>query len=140
LRTEQTCTEQVSGRAVVFDVLVPSGEQFALRLPGDPRIDGVVEALLRDPADRRDLEEWSRALGVSERTLTRAFRSATGLSFAQWRQAVRMHRAIELLSDGHDVATTAELVGYPQPSTFIAAFKRVMGVTPGAHAELVRQR
>ena len=30
--------------------------------------------------------------------------------------------------------TVAELMGHAHPSTFIAAFKRVMGTTPGAFA------
>jgi AraC-like DNA-binding protein/quercetin dioxygenase-like cupin family protein len=118
--------------AVVFDVLEPAPLQLALPIPGDARIDAVAEALLADPADERDLDDWARELGVSERTITRAFRGTTGLSFAQWRQALRMHEALALLADGCDVRTASERLGYAHPSTFIAAFRRVMGTTPGA--------
>ncbi|MBM2620738.1 helix-turn-helix domain-containing protein [Actinoplanes sp. LDG1-06] len=118
--------------AVVFDVLDPAERQFALELPGDPRIDTIAEALLGNPADDRGLPEWAAQLGVSERTITRAFREATGLSFAQWRQALRVHEALKLLSEGVDVGSVSERLGYSQPSTFIAAFRRVMNVTPGA--------
>ena len=118
--------------AVVFDVLDPAERQFALELPGDPRIDPIAEALLDDPADDRDLQEWAAVLGISDRTITRAFRSATGLSFAQWRQALRVHEALVRLSEGADVREVSERLGYSQPSTFIAAFRRVMNVTPGA--------
>ncbi|MCY1136689.1 AraC family transcriptional regulator [Actinoplanes sp. Pm04-4] len=118
--------------AVVFDVLDPSERQFALALPGDRRIDPIAEALLADPADDRGLLEWANELGLSDRTITRAFREATGLSFAQWRQALRVHEALKLLSDGVDVQGVSERLGYSQPSTFIAAFRRVMKVTPGA--------
>ncbi|WP_432838555.1 helix-turn-helix domain-containing protein [Dactylosporangium sp. CA-092794] len=120
--------------AVVFDVLEPSERQFALALPGDPRIDAIAEALLDDPADDRGLQEWAAHLGLSDRTITRAFRSATGLSFAQWRQALRIHGALVLLSEGADVRRVSEWLGYAQPSTFIAAFRRVMRVTPGVLA------
>ncbi|MEU4427082.1 AraC family transcriptional regulator [Actinoplanes sp. NPDC024001] len=118
--------------AVVFDVLDPAERQFAIELPGDPRIDTIAEALLADPSDDRGLLEWAAQLGVSDRTITRAFRSATGLSFAQWRQALRVHEALALLSEGVDVRGVSERLGYSQPSTFIAAFRRVMKVTPGA--------
>ncbi|MEU6674173.1 helix-turn-helix domain-containing protein [Streptomyces sp. NPDC046925] len=118
--------------SVVFDVLRPSPRQFALQLPGDPRIDTIAEALLEDPGDSRSLEEWARSLEVSDRTITRAFRQATGLSFAQWRQALRVHRALTFLSEGLDVTTISEELGYAQPSTFIAAFRRITGTTPGA--------
>ncbi|GAA2339701.1 AraC family transcriptional regulator [Dactylosporangium salmoneum] len=120
--------------AVVFDVLEPEERQFALELPGDPRIDAIAEALLEDPADDRGLQEWAALLGVSDRTITRAFRGATGLSFAQWRQALRVHEALTRLSEGADVRGVSERLGYAQPSTFIAAFRRVMKVTPGALA------
>jgi AraC-like DNA-binding protein len=124
--------------AVVFDVLDPADRQFALELPGDPRIDPIAEALLADPADDRGLQEWAALLGTSDRTITRAFREATGLSFGQWRQVLRVHEAVALLSGGADVRDVSERLGYAQPSTFIAAFRRVMKVTPGVLALDVR--
>ncbi|MEU8660597.1 helix-turn-helix domain-containing protein [Actinoplanes philippinensis] len=124
--------------AVVFDVLDPAERQFALELPGDPRIDPIAEALLADPADDRGLLEWARLLGTSDRTITRAFREATGLSFGQWRQVLRVHAAVALLSGGADVRSVSERLGYAQPSTFIAAFRRVLKVTPGVLALDVR--
>ncbi|MET0494612.1 MAG: hypothetical protein ABW000_15935 [Actinoplanes sp.] len=64
--------------AVVFDVLVPSERQFAPELPGDPRIDPIAEALLADPSDDHGLLQWAAHLGLTDRTITRAFRGATG--------------------------------------------------------------
>ncbi|NEA51493.1 AraC family transcriptional regulator [Streptomyces sp. SID10815] len=131
-RTDLDAAARARAEAVVFDVLSPSHRQFALPLPGDARIDVIAETLLDDPADGRSLEDWAGCLGISERTVTRAFRQTTGLSFAQWRQLLRVHRALTLLSEGCDVLTVSETLGYAQPSTFIAAFRRVMGTTPGA--------
>ena len=133
-RTDLDEAARARAEAVVFDVLEPSERQLALQLPGDARIDAIATALLHDPADDRALDEWARTLRISERTITRAFRHATGLSFVQWRQALRVHTALALLSEGHDVAATSERLGYAQPSTFIDAFRRVMGTTPGAFA------
>lgn len=131
-RTDLDAAARARAEAVVFDVLQPSERQFDLPLPGDARIGAIVEALLDDPADSRSLEEWARWLGISDRTVTRVFRHATGLSFAQWRQMLRVHRALMLLSEGVDVTTVSETLGYAQPSSFITAFRRVMGTTPGA--------
>ncbi|MFJ6015290.1 helix-turn-helix domain-containing protein [Streptomyces sp. NPDC092952] len=131
-RTDLDAGARARAEAVVFDVLRPSERQFALRLPGDPRIDPIAETLLDDPADPRSLDGWARTLGISDRTIARAFRRTTGLSFAQWRQMLRAHHALTLLSEGLDVRDVSDSLGYAQPSTFIAAFRRVMGTTPGA--------
>ncbi|MFJ4623775.1 helix-turn-helix domain-containing protein [Streptomyces sp. NPDC088812] len=136
-RTDLDAAARARAESVVFDVLQPSERQFALQLPNDTRIDAIAEALLEDPGDCRSLEEWARWLGISDRTVTRAFRHSTGLSFAQWRQMLRVHRALTLLSEGFDVTTVSETLGYAQPSTFITAFRRVMGTTPGAFFDAV---
>lgn len=131
-RTDLASDARERAESVVFDVLQPSQRQLQLQLPGDHRIDPIAEILLKDPSDGRSLDDWAQLLGLSERTITRAFRHTTGLSFAQWRRVLRVHRALALLSDGWDVRTTSEMVGYAQPSSFIAAFRTVMGTTPGS--------
>lgn len=130
-RQDLDAAARTRAESVVFDVLEPAPKQFELPLPGDHRINAIAESALRNPGDNRSLEDWAKETGVSERTITRIFRHTTGLSFAQWRRALRVYEALALLSAGNDVQTTSELLGYAQPSTFIAAFRQVMGVTPG---------
>jgi AraC-like DNA-binding protein len=135
-RTDLDPAARARAEAVVFDLLEPAPRQLALRLPGrsreHARIGPITETLLRDPGDPRSLDDWARELGLSERTVTRAFRQATGMSFARWRQTLRIHDAVHLLSEGTEVKAVAALVGYAQTSTFIAAFRREMGITPGS--------
>jgi AraC-like DNA-binding protein len=132
-RTDLDAAARTRAESVVFDVLEPSEQQLTLQLPGDPRIEAIAEALLDNPSDDRGLVEWARILGISDRTITRVFRLTTGLSFSQWRQVLRVHQALTHLSEGCDVQATSDLLGYAQPSTFIEAFRRVMGTTPGAY-------
>lgn len=115
--------------AVVFDVLEPAADQFSLPVPDDPRITRIVDTLLADPACPRALDGWARDLGISERTVTRAFRESTGLTYGQWRQSLRIRHAVTLLSAGHRVHEVSDQLGYTQPSTFIAAFHKVTGKT-----------
>jgi AraC-like DNA-binding protein len=56
-----------------------------------------------DPADDRELVDWSRALGMSTRTLSRAIRAATGLNWREWRLRLRMMDAARRLSAGAPV-------------------------------------
>jgi AraC-like DNA-binding protein/mannose-6-phosphate isomerase-like protein (cupin superfamily) len=118
--------------SVVFDALAPAARQMALQVPRIERLEPIVAGLLDDPNDPRSLGEWASLVGVSERTVARLFRAHTGLSFSQWRQTLRVHHALALRSEGHAVYEVSDLMGFAQPSTFIASFKRVMGVTPGA--------
>lgn len=139
-RRDLTPPARSRAEAVVLDVLEPSAPALDLRLPGDPRIDPIASALLADPADPRDLPAWAREAGLSTRTVSRAFRSATGLPFARWRQMLRVHHAVRLLGEGREVQEVSRILGYSQPSTFIDAFHRVTGRTPGSHlAEGVRK-
>lgn len=130
---------RMRAEAVISDVLVPAENQLALQLPEDRRVASIAEALLEDPADNRSLEEWAHELQLNARTITRAFRSTTGLSFAQWRRSVRIHRALSLLGEGYEVQDVSDLLGYAHSGTFIDAFRQVMGTTPGALASARRE-
>ncbi len=134
--------QRTRAEAVVLDVLEPAPAELALALPSDPRISVITDALRDDPGDPRSLADWADRLGLSERTITRTFHTATGQSFAQWRQALRIHTALRMLTEGWDVQEIAVELGYRQPSTFIAAFRRVTGQTPGSYrsARADRQR
>lgn len=132
-RTDLTDAARTRAEAVVFDVLEPAPQQLCLKVPDDLRIATVVDTLLDDPGHPRDLDGWARDLGISGRTVTRAFRASTGFTFGQWRQSLRIQHAVSLLSAGRPVHEVSDQLGYAQSSTFIAAFRRVTGRTPGAH-------
>ena len=101
--------------------------------PRDPRLLKLATALGRDPADRRDLEQWSRAVAASPRTLARLFRRETGLTFGRWRQQLRLLRALEWLAGGRSVTDIALSLGYDSTSAFVAMFRRNLGHTPGRY-------
>lgn len=104
-----------------------------LPLPGDSRVRPIVDALQRDPGDNRSLEQWAGTAGASARTLARAFVADTGLSFAAWRQQLRLHEALTRLGDGQSITAVALDLGYQSPSAFIAMFKRALGEPPARY-------
>ena len=53
-----------------------------------------------------------------------------GMSLAEWRQRLRVVRAMPLLEAGQTVETIALDLGYGSASAFITMFKRLMGSTP----------
>jgi AraC-like DNA-binding protein/quercetin dioxygenase-like cupin family protein len=117
--------------SVVFDLLEPAtSATLHARVPTDERARLVADALLADPADLRTLDEWGHAAGASTRTLARIFVDETGMSFSRWRTELRLAASLPLLADGVAVSTVARRVGYANPSAFIAAFRRAVGVSP----------
>lgn len=117
---------------LVIDVLEPSPRELFVHVPVSPLLRPIAEAVREDPGDARTLTEWATELGVSSRTVTRAFHAETGTSFARWIAAVRAQHAVRLLSQGWDVEAVAEEVGYRSASAFGVAFRRTTGLTPGA--------
>ena len=128
-RCRQLITEILGELAVVRDVVA---------LPRDPRARLVAASLLDDPADDRELESWAAELGVSTRTLARAFVRGTGSTFRDWRVRARLHAATRHLAEGVAVQDAAARVGYTSVSSFIAAFRRRFGVTPARYAAGLR--
>lgn len=115
---------------LVFDILTPSPHPLLVQLPDAAMLRPIVDAHREDPADGRTLGEWASILGVSERTITRAFRAETGLGFLDWQTAHRVQRSALLLAAGTSVEEVADHVGYRSSSAFGAAFRRVTGMTP----------
>ena len=119
---------------LLFDLLEPA-EVVTVHapLPRDARAAWVARALLEDPSDPRSLEDWSRHVRVSSRTLARAFRADTGLGFTRWRTLARLQAALPELALGEPVSHVARHVGYGTTSAFVAAFRRETGTTPAMY-------
>lgn len=117
---------------LVFDLLAPSSDVLLVQLPQSALLRPIVDAHASDPADARTLGDWASELGVSERTITRAFRAETGMSFAVWQAVFRAQRAVVHLVGGMSVDEVAERVGYRSASAFGVAFRRTTGVSPTA--------
>jgi len=88
---------------------------------------------LAQPGAEASLAELARGSGASRRTLQRLFLAQTGLPLETWRGRARMQKAVVSLSAGASVTAAALDAGYQSPSAFIAAFKRIFGVTPARY-------
>lgn len=101
--------------------------------PADDRLLAATGRLHADPADPATLAELGRAVGASERTLSRLFRAELGMSFHQWRTLLRVQHALVHLAQGRSVTGTATLCGWANPTSFIEAFTAIVGQTPGRY-------
>jgi AraC-like DNA-binding protein len=121
-------------RAVAIDELVETPEQsLHLPEPGDDRLRAVTDRLHIDPSDNATLTELGRAVGASERTLSRLFHAELGMSFHRWRTILRIHHGLIHLTNGRSVTETATACGWSNPTSFIEAFTEIVGQTPGRY-------
>ncbi|WOF24104.1 AraC family transcriptional regulator [Microbacterium betulae] len=126
-----TKEQRVRAQHVCLDLISDEpGPMIDLPIPHDPRIADICRRLLADPTDDRSIDEWAQQHSTSSRTLARAFRSTTGMTFSQWRTCARMAQAIEHLGEGMPVGTVARRVGYSTIAAFSTAFHRVLGRPP----------
>lgn len=93
----------------------------------------IAAALARSPDDLRSVEAWAATSGLSSRSLARRWQAETGMTLSQWRQRLRVLLSLPRLLAGEPVISVALSMGYDTPSSFIAVFKREMGVTPARY-------
>lgn len=96
----------------------------------DPALGALLRLLQAQPGDNRTLPELARAVHSTERTLMRRAQRDLGMSFAEWRQRLRVVKAMPLLESGQTVEAIALDLGYGSASSFISMFKRLVGATP----------
>jgi len=98
----------------------------ATRIAADPLDDSIAEAVVEDAPYNRDyfLREFQKRVGRTPR---------------KFQEFKRMERAMHYLESGASVGQTAAEVGYADPYYFSRMFKRIMGLSPRAHMQKVRQ-
>lgn len=101
--------------------------------PTDQRLRTICEEMQANLESRLNLVDCARLLGLSERTISRLFLQQTGLTFRLWRQRLRLLCALPLLEQEDRVTDVAIACGYDSMSSFIAAFRDQMGITPGEY-------
>ena len=98
------------------------------------RFVGRALALLHDaPAQSWTVDELGRRVGLSRSALHERFQAMIGQPPMQYLANWRMQVAAGLLRGSNaTVASIAQEVGYDSEAAFAKAFKRLVGVTPGA--------
>lgn len=80
------------------------------------------------------LDEASARLGFDPSYFCRIFKAATGATFVEYLNLVRISRAEKLLSEGGSgILEISEAVGFSSVSYFSRIFKRYKGCSPGVY-------
>ncbi|MGO1545492.1 MAG: AraC family transcriptional regulator [Gulosibacter sp.] len=117
--------DEASGAPVATELAPPLSRALVLE---------YLQASLSDPD--LSVERVSRVFGISPRRLHALFEDSDQ-TFAESLRGLRMTAAAEmLLYQDQTVAAVGANVGYPEPTSFSRAFRRVWGHSPAAHREI----
>jgi len=125
-------SERIDRMAVVLADEIELQQSSDLRVPPllSRRLKPIANALAQDPADPRTSSEWAVELGLSTRTLARAFQREARMSFVAYRRQIRLRAAMERLVNGDSVSAIAYDLGFSSASNFISMFREITGTTP----------
>ncbi|WP_425519853.1 helix-turn-helix domain-containing protein [Streptomyces yatensis] len=85
-----------------MDELVDAAESsLHLQEASDDRLRAATDLLREDPTRPATPAELGRAVGASERTLSRLFHTELSMSFHRWRTTLRIHHALVNLTTDH---------------------------------------
>src|SRR5262249_14865891 len=104
---------------IVAQIKTANSIPLQLPHPEDSRAARIVQRLLADPSESRTLEELCKSSGASKRTIQRIFLTETKMTFARWRQQLRLLHATQRIASGEKVSGAALDAGYNSPSAFI---------------------
>jgi len=123
-------------RLVLHELQRVSPVPLTVPLPHDDPLRQLCRDYLGTPDATVTNTDWARAVAMSERTLDRQFRVATGMSPAAWRHRARLLASLSLLPSA-TVTEVASRLGYASPAAFTAAFTRALGQPPSRFRQSV---
>jgi AraC-like DNA-binding protein len=114
---------------IAADPAAQTGWLGALR---DPHLGRALALIHRDPAREWTVAALAAELAMSRSAFAARFSELVGVPAMHYVTDWRMQLARNRLRDGASVAEVAAELGYRSEAAFSRAFKRVMGMPPGA--------
>jgi transcriptional regulator GlxA family with amidase domain len=97
----------------------------------NPGVHAAQDWLIENPGERACIEDLARIAGMSPRNLDRCFREATGATPAEYRNLLRLERAMKMLNDPlMTVEAVAAECGFPDARSLRRQWKKRYGLTP----------
>ena len=127
-----------SAKSNVFDISKTSRAAYS-SIPGKRYHQDTIILALQDWLDIHfsqslTVAQLAERSAMTERTLIRRFKQATGDSLVHYIQCLRVDAAKKLLRSEHmTIEAITQQVGYQDVSSFIRLFKKHTGLSPSAH-------
>jgi AraC-like DNA-binding protein len=111
----------------------PAAQRGWLGALQDPQIGRAISLIHRDPARDWTVASLAHELAMSRSAFAARFTELVGEPVMSYVARWRMHVAVAALKEeGATVGQLADRLGYRSEAAFSRAFKRVIGVSPGA--------
>ena len=125
---------------VILDVLRDCRKVgfFPERRQGTDYVNGVIRYISDNLSPGLGADEIASEFDVSRAKLAADFKRETGMTLKEYVELSCIDRARMLLSTGVSVQAVSLEVGYQSVGTFIRAFKKLTGTTPGAYSAFCR--
>ena len=104
------------------------------------RVRRAINWIRNHHIERLTVQALAEYAGMSQASLHRHFKSATGITPLQYQKRLRLQEARIKLLSGADVSDTAYAVGYESPSQFSREYSRLFGQAPSADARRLRDQ
>ncbi|ENV42874.1 MULTISPECIES: AraC family transcriptional regulator [Acinetobacter] len=95
-----------------------------------PQLRQILDYLHQNPENNSTLQHLAAMHNLTERTLARYCQKELRMSLNEWRQRLKVIKAMSMLKQQKTVENIAFDLGYANASAFIQMFKRWMGYTP----------
>lgn len=130
VRSPQAAADVRMAQVALDQILNAQHGATYLPFGGSAELNQLLEQLHRVPGDQRTTAELAASVHTTARTLERRCMKELGMPLNEWRQRLKLLRAIEGLDGGAQVQQIAHTLGYATTSAFIVMFKRMTGTTP----------
>jgi AraC-like DNA-binding protein len=105
-------------------------DPLAMPLPLQPALSWVATQIMEHPEDMQTIDHWATVAARSRRSCTKHCGEEPGVSWARWRQRVKLPQSLRRRSAGKPVTEVALELGYQETSTFMAIFRKQLGASP----------
>ena len=106
-------------------------DNAAIGRANDSIVNRITSLVKSTVCDNISSQEISEALGLNYAYLSRTFSKATGMTISQYRNHIKIKKAIDLFKmENMNIAETAQRVGFENQFYFSRVFKSITGFSP----------
>lgn len=123
-------------REIIIKIL---GEKDSQGIPDTGNIGAKIEKVKkfieRNFDKKVSLEDAASHTGLSPKYLSRVFEDEAGMGFSDFKSAVKVKKAQELLRQGYNINQISDKLAYANAESFIRTFKKLTGFTPASYRD-----